>query len=153
MVIRASAALSRHDALREGIRLGLVVATGVWIWLAVVDAIAGEPFRTFKVLGGIAVFTGAHYLLNLAYAVIIVAGIHIAAREPSLVGVLGFLCMVVEFALIMVTILLSHLGLGDLAWVRIFGGSLIGAAIAIMILARGHPLAAALRRAEREGNE
>ena len=70
----------KHDSLREGARLGLVVATSIWIWLAVVDAVAGEPFRTF-------------------------------------------------------------------------GGSLIGTAIAIVILARRHTLAAELRQAEEEENE
>jgi hypothetical protein len=140
----------KHDAVREGIKLGLVIATGIWIWIAVVDALAGEPFRTFTVLGGIAQFTVLHYVLNLGYGVVIVAGVHTAARQPSLVGVLGFVFVVVEFAFVMVTVLLSHLGLGDLAWVRIFGGSLIGAAIAIMIVARGHPLLATLRQAETE---
>jgi hypothetical protein len=89
-------------------------------------------------------------VLNLAYGVAIVAGVHSADQEPSLVGVLGFLFVVVEFAFVLVTVLLSHLGLGHLAWVRIFGGSLIGAAIALMIVARGHPLLATLRQAETE---
>jgi hypothetical protein len=138
----------KHDAVREGMKLGLVIATAIWIWIAVVDVLIGKPFLTFTVLGGIAQFTVLHYLLNLAYGVVILAAVHSAAREPSLIGVLGFVFVVVEFAFVMVTILLSHLGLGNLAWVRIFGGSLIGAAIAIMIVARGHPLLATLRQAE-----
>jgi len=143
----------KHNAVREGIKLGLVIATSIWIWIAVVDALAGEPFRTFTVLGGIAQFTVLHYVLNLAYGVVIVAAVHSAAREPSLIGVLGFVFVVFEFAFVMVTLLLSHLGLGDLAWVRIFGGSLIGAAIAIMIVARGHPLLATLRQVETEDED
>jgi hypothetical protein len=131
----------KHDAVREGIRLGLVIATSIWIWIAVVDALSGEPFRTFTVLGGIAQFTVLHYVLNVAYGVAIVAGVHTAAREPSLTGVLWFVFVVVEFAFVMVTILLSHVGLGALAWLRIFGGSLVGAAIAIFILSRRHRLA------------
>src|SRR5207249_4290291 len=43
----------RHDSLREGARLGFIVATSIWIWLAVVDAVVGQPFRTFTVLGGL----------------------------------------------------------------------------------------------------
>lgn len=140
----------KHDAVREGIKLGLVMATSIWLWIAVVDALTGQPFRTFTVLGGILQFTVLHYVLNLAFGVAIVAGVHSAVREPSLVGVLGFLFVVVEFAFALVTILLSHVGLGHLAWVRIFGGSLIGAAIALMIVARGHPLLATLREAETE---
>lgn len=138
----------KHNAVREGIKLGLVIATSIWIWIAVVDALAGEPFRSFAVLGGIAQFTVLHYVLNLGYGIVIVAGVHTATREPSLVGVVGFVFVVVEFAFVLATILLSHVGLGALAWLRVFGGSLIGAAIAIMIVARGHPLLATWRQAE-----
>lgn len=139
---------AKHDSLREGVGLGLVAATSTWAWLVVVDAVAGEPFRTFTVLGGIGLFTAMHYLLNLAYGVLIVSGIHGAAREPGLVIAVAFGFVIIEFGFAMLTVLLSHLGLGALAWVRIFGGSVIGAAIAIVILARGHPLAAELRQAE-----
>jgi hypothetical protein len=141
--------LYKHDSLREGAGLGIVVATSIWVWLALIDAIAGEPFRTFTVLGGISAFTLVHYLLNLTYGVAILSLIHGAAREPSLMIAVGFGFLMVEFAFAMVTVMLSHL-LGELAWVRIFGGSLVGALIAIIILTRRHPLAAELRRAEGE---
>lgn len=131
----------KHDAVREGIRLGLVTATSIWIWLAVVDAVAGEPFLTFTVLGGIVLFTALHYLLNLGYGVVTVAGVHGATREPSLLGIVWFGLVVIEFAFAMVTILLSHVGLGALAWLRIFGGSLLGVAITIFIISRSHSLA------------
>src|SRR2546426_1073875 len=71
----------RHPR-REGVLLGLVVATSIWVWLAVVDAIAGQPFRTFVVLGGIASFTLLHYTLCLAYGLAAVAVVQGAAREP-----------------------------------------------------------------------
>jgi hypothetical protein len=155
MVTRAGATTTvdhsgSHDSLREGAALGLVVATATWVWLAVVDAVAGEPFRTFTVLGGIVLFTAMHYLLNLAYAMAIVSGIHGAVRAPSLFLAVGFGFLMIEVAIAFVTILLSNVGLGQLAWVRIFGGSLLGAAITIVILARRHPLVALLRRAEEE---
>jgi len=153
MVAASVTPSGKHDSLREGVRLGLVVATSIWVWVAVIDAAVGEPFRTFTVLGGVALFTAMHYLLNLAYGVLLVAAIHGAAREPSLVIAVAFGFPMVEFVFALGTVLLSHLGLGELAWVRIFGGSLIGTAIAIVILARRHPLAAELRRAEEEDNE
>jgi hypothetical protein len=153
MVANTVTLSGKHDSLREGVRLGLVVATSIWVWLAGVDAMVGEPFRTFTVLGGVALFTAMHYLLNVAYGVLIVAGIHGAAREPSLVIAVAFGFSIVEFMFALVTVLLSHLGLGELAWVRIFVGSLIGTEIAIVILSRGHPLAAELRQAEEEDNE
>ena len=137
----------RHDTLREGIRLGLVVVTVTWLWLAVVDGIAGEPLHTFTVLGGIGMFTMAHYLFNLMYGVLIVASIHGAAREPGLIGVIVTGWAIVESGFVMVTILLSHAGLGNLAWIRILGGSLIGVALAIVTLMRRHPVLTLWRQA------
>jgi hypothetical protein len=148
--VRASVTLSgKHASLREGTTLGLVVATAPWVWVALVDAIAGQPFRTFTVLGGIVPFTGIHYLLNVAYGVAIVSLIHGAVRQPNLLFAVGFGFLMMEFAFAMVAVMLSHV-LGELAWVRIFAGSLIGAAIAVVILSRRHPLAAQLRQAEEE---
>src|SRR5256886_12326223 len=57
----------RHPR-REGVLLGLVVATSIWLWLAVVDAIAGQPFRTFIVLGGIASLDRKSTRLNSSHS-------------------------------------------------------------------------------------
>ena len=143
----------KHDSLREGSRLGLIVATCIWLWIAVIDVVAGEPWRTFTVLGGVVTFTVAHYLLNFVYGVAIVSAIHGAQREPSLLIGVAFGFLIVEFALAMVTVLLSHIGLGELAWVRILGGSVIGALAAFLVLRRTHPLARELREAENEEND
>jgi len=143
----------RHDSLREGARLGFIVATSIWIWLAVVDAVVGQPFRTFTVLGGLGLFTILHYLFNLTYGVVIVSAVHGAVREPSLVIGMAFGFLIIEFAFVMVTVLLSHMGLGDLAWARILGGNLIGVAIAFVILSRRHRLRDELRQAQEEEND
>lgn len=143
----------RHNSLREGVRLGLIVATAIWVWLAVVDALAGEPLRTFTVLGGVVPFTILHYLLNVAYGTIIVTAIHGARREPSLVMGVVFGFLIIEFAFAMATVLLSHTGLGALAWVRIGGGNVIGAVIAFVLLSRQHHLREEVREAEAEEDE
>ena len=137
-----------HDSLREGTTLGIIVATSIWVWLVVVDAAAGHPFQTFATLGGITVFTVVHYLLNIVYGVVVVSAVHGAAREPSLALALVFGIVMLEIAIAMLTVLLSHIGLGELAWVRIFGGSLVGVATALFVLSRQHPLASQLRHAD-----
>ena len=137
-----------HNSLREGTTLGIIVATAIWVWLVVVDAAAGQPFRTFAALGGVTVFTVVHYLLNIVYGVVLVSATHGAAREPSVALALVFGLVTFEIALAMLTVLLSHLGLGELAWVRIFGGSLVGVAVALFLLSRRHPLASQLRHAD-----
>jgi len=138
------------DPLREGVRLGLIVASATWIWIAAIDAIAGSPFHAFMMLGGVVLFTAAHFLLNVVYGVVIVSAIHGAGRAPSLIIALVFGFVVIEIAFAMVTVLLSNLGMGELAWLRIFGGSLFGGAIALALLVRRHPLSARLREAEGE---
>ena len=139
--------LRRRHSLREGVILGLVVATSIWLWIAIVDAIAGEPFRTFAVLGGIRLFTVLHYALCLAYGVAAVAVVHGAALEPSLMLGAAFAFFILEFGFAMLTVLLSQVGLGELAWVRILGGNVVGAVLTFVMLSRRHPLRQELKQA------
>ena len=141
---------SRHSSLREGAQLGFIVATSVWVWVALVDFVIGEPFHTFAVLGGIVVFTLLHYVLHVAYGVAIVSGIHGVARVPRLAIALAFGFVILEIAFALITVLLSQMGLGSLAWLRIFGGNVVGVAVALRLLSRGHHLQGALRNAERQ---
>ena len=140
----------KHNSVREGAVLGLVVATCIWVWLAAIDAVAGEPFLTFTVLGGIAGFTVMHYLLNVAYGIGLMSIIHTARRTPSAIFGVGFGFLMLEFAFALVTAAFSSGRLGELAWVRLFGGSVVGAVIAIFMVTRRHPLLALLHQAEEE---
>lgn len=142
-----------HTSLREGILLGAIVGTAIWVWIAGVDALAGEPFRTFGVLGGVARFTVVHYLLCLLYGVIAVSVVHAAAREASLVVGAAFVFFLIEFGFVMIAAILSHAGLGQLAWVRIVGGNVVGAILTIVFLWRRHPLRQEYRDGMAEGEE
>ena len=139
-----------HHSLREGLTLGFMVATSIWLWLVIVDAIAGQPFRTFHVLGGIVLFTVLHYLLCLAYGVAAVAVVHRAAREPSLIMAAAFGFFVISFAFAMLSALLSQVGLGQLAWVRILGGNVVGGMLTFILLSRTHPVLETFKAAEQE---
>jgi len=142
-----------HSSLREGAILGAVVGTGIWVWIALVDAIVGEPFHTFAVLGGVARFTTLHYVLCLAYGVVAVSVVHAARREASLIVGAAFAFFLLEFGFVMVSAILSQVGLGGLAWVRILGGNLVGAALTLLMLWRRHPLAQEFRDGAAEGEE
>jgi hypothetical protein len=139
-----------HDTRREGIRLGLIVGTITWLWVAVVDLTAGRPFHTFTVLGGLLAFTATHYLLNVTYGVVLLSAIHAAERAPSLIIAVLFGVVTLEGAFAMFTNILAQTTLGHAAWVGIVGGSLIGTGVALALLTRTHPLGAHLRRAEEE---
>jgi hypothetical protein len=138
-----------RGALREGARLGVMVAIVTWLWLALIDAVSGDAFSTATALGGVVGFTLVHVALNVAYATALVSLIHGATRHPSLilVALTGF--AMVEIGFIMTTAALSYF-LGGIAWLSIFGGSLIGAAIAFLLLVQAHPLKDLLRQAETE---
>ena len=138
-----------HDGFREGARLWLIVATATWLWLALIDAVSGAPFHTATALGGVVAFTIVHYVLNVAYGVSLVSLIHGAARYPTLilVALTGF--AMIEIGFIMLTAALSYF-LGGIAWLSIFGGSVLGAAIAFQLLLQTHPLEVILRQAETE---
>jgi hypothetical protein len=138
-----------HHALREGAKLGIIVATVTWLWVLLIDVASGDAFRTPTMLGGIVVFTVAHLVLNLAYGVSLVSVINGAAREPSLIMAALFGFVMVEIGFIMIAAVLSNF-LGGIAWVSILGGSLIGAAIAFQLIALRYPLGALLRQAETE---
>jgi hypothetical protein len=142
-----------HSSLREGAILGLVVGTGIWVWIALVDVVVGEPLRTFAVLGGVARFTTLHYVFCLVYGVVAVSVVHAAQREASLIVGAAFGFFLLEFGFVMASAILSQVGLGGLAWVRILGGNVVGAALTVLILWRRHPLAQELRDGAAAGEE
>jgi hypothetical protein len=135
---------------RQGLILGTITATIIWLWVASVDAVNGQPFHTFQVLGGIAGFTIVHYLLNIAYASAVVGIARGAARTPSLVigAIFGFIVLEVGFG--MLSAILSESAIGSRSWIVILGGSLIGAATMFTLLTRTYDLRARLHEAEEE---
>jgi hypothetical protein len=95
-------------------------------------------------------FTVVHYLLNICYGMAIVAGVHGAEGAPSLIFGVGFGFLMLEFAFALLSAALWQSALGTLAWIRIFGGSVIGAGVAFLAVNRNHPLAELLHNAEEE---
>jgi hypothetical protein len=138
-----------HNTRNEGVRLGLIVGTATWLWVALVDVVARRPWHTFTMLGGLLVFTAIHYLLNVTYGMVLVSAVHGAERAPSLIIGLLFGVIMLEGAFAMFTNVLVQ-PVGDVAWFGIAGGSLIGTAVAIALVSRTHPLLDYLRRAEAE---
>lgn len=135
---------------REGAKLGLIMGTAIWVWLAVVDATFGRPFHSFEVLGGIAIFTIAHYTLNVIYGIVIMSAIHGARRTPSLIIALIFGFVMIEIWFGMLSVMLGQSEIGSLSWLVILGGSLVGLGVALFVLSRRYDLAAMLHAAEKE---
>jgi len=101
----------------------------------------------------VARFTTLHYVLCLAYGVVAVSVVHAAAREGSLIVGAAFAFFLLELGFVMVSAILSQVGLGGLAWVRILGGNAVGVVLTLLILWRRHPLAREFRDGAAEGEE
>lgn len=140
----------RLRATPQGLTVGMAMATGIWLWIALVDLLVGEPFQTFAVLGGVAAFTAVHFVLNVAYGVTLVSLVRSAKESPSLIIGLIFTFIIFEVAFGMATVLLSNTTVGHGAWIRLLGGNVVGIAIAAAMLYRSYPLADLLHRAEQE---
>jgi len=97
-----------HSSLREGVILGAVVGTGIWVWIRAGGRRRGEPFHTFALLGGVGRFTTLHFVLCLTYGVVAVSVVHAAAREASLMVGAAFAFFLLEFAFVMLTAILSQ---------------------------------------------
>jgi hypothetical protein len=139
-----------ESALREGTWLGVLVASCTWLWIAAVDAVAGEPFFTFGMFGDVTIGTLVHYILNILYGIVLVIAVRGSRHAPSLIIAVIFGLVMMEVAFAMLSVMLGQAGLGTLAWLRIFVGSLLGLAIALGLLSRRYPLAARLHEAEEE---
>jgi hypothetical protein len=139
-----------HDTYREGVALGLVMASATWLWIAIIDAISGQPFFTAGALGGVVLFTVVHYTLNVTYGVVLLSAVHGAERTPSLIIAALVGVITLESAFAMLANLLSHTTLGGGAWITIFGGSVIATVLAAVQLSRTHPIATYVHRAEDE---
>jgi hypothetical protein len=141
---------NRGSTSREGTKLGLIMGTTIWVWLAIVDATFGRPFHSFDVLGGVVVFTIAHYTLNIIYGIVIMSAIHGARRVPSLIVALIFGFVMIEIWFTMLAVMLGQLALGGLAWLLILGGSVVGLGVGLGVVSRRYDLAAMLHAAEEE---
>lgn len=139
-----------HSTRNEGVRLGLIVGTVTWLWVALIDAMAGRPWHTFSMMGGVLAFSVVHYLLNVTYGMVLVSAVHGAERAPSLILAMIFGVLMLEGAFAMFTNVVVESSVGRVAWVGIVGGSLIGTMVAIALISRTHPLVHYLRRAEDE---
>jgi hypothetical protein len=156
---------TRPRGRREGLRVGAVGATAVWIWLVVSDMHARTPFSTpaflgrgllgvdargapFPALAGIIVFTVAHYAAWMAVGTLIIAAIRRAARTPSLLVGLVLLLILMQFLFVGITAILAQGPLGAMAWRDLMIGDVIGwAAVAWYVLRAHRELRGELARA------
>jgi hypothetical protein len=148
----------RHNTVREGIYAGIIGATAIVVWFAVIDIVSGMPFHTPSILGAglisvlgkppmmpdtvmfhVFIYTVFHYLVFAIVGIIIAQIVHQSERTPAILA--GFLIAFVAFELgaIGLTTLFTESRLGGMAWYQIFLANLLAAAIMFWFMWRRHP--------------
>jgi hypothetical protein len=148
----------RHNSMREGVYAGLIGATAIVVWFAIIDIVAGTPFRTPNVLGSglisvlgkppmmpdtvgfhVFIYTIFHYVAFLVVGIIMARIVHQSARTPAVLA--GFLIAFVAFELgaIGLTTVLTESALGGMAWYQIFIANLLAAGGMFWYMWRTHP--------------
>jgi len=147
-----------HNTIREGIYAGVLSATVIAVWLAVVDMIAHHPFFTPDVLGSglirflgaprmsdtvllhVAFYTVFHYVSFAIIGVVVAWVVHQARRTPAILA--GFLIMfvVVEFGFYGLAAMLSvNTLLGEGAWLQIMVANLLASIVMFTFMWVRHP--------------
>lgn len=147
---------SRHSTLREGVIAGFIGATGVAVWLLVVDVLAGRPFHTPATLGyglfsffraepsgtfaTVVFYTLFHYAAFTAVGLVAVMAIHGARSHPSILALMLLLFVCFELGFSGLVALMAETRLGDLAWYQVGAANLLATALMGTYLWRTHPL-------------
>src|SRR5678815_74119 len=127
-----------HSTLREGVQLGLSVGAATWLGIVGYDFAAGEPFYTIHFLGGVAAFSLIHFALCLVYGLAIISAVHGSKKEPTVMFALIFSAILFEAGFAGLTALVANMGLGQLAWGRIFLGNAMAAGLTYVSVSYTH---------------
>ena len=146
----------RHSTLREGIIAGFLGATGVALWLLIVDAVAGRPFYTPSTLGyglfsffatspvndaaSVIGYTVFHYAVFSAIGLAVVSAVHGSRSHPSILALMLLLFMCFEVGFFGLVALMAQSRLGDLAWYQVGIANLVATLLMGAYLWRTHPL-------------
>lgn len=148
----------RHNSVREGIYAGIIGATAIVVWFAIIDILGANPFHTPDVLGAgllsvlgkppmmpdtmafhVIIYTIFHYGSFALVGILVAMIVHQSARTPAILA--GFLVAFVVFELgaIFLTALFTESPLGGMAWYQIFLANLLATALMFWFMWRRHP--------------
>jgi hypothetical protein len=146
---------SRHNTLREGAIVGFIGATGVALWLLIVDVAEGRPFYTPSTLGyglftlfaavpanaaaSVLFYTFFHYAAFAVIGVALVSAIHGARAHPSIFALMLMLFACFQLGFYGLVAIIAESRLGDLAWYQVGIANLIATALMGTYLWRTHP--------------
>lgn len=145
---------SQSRVVREGISVGLIGATAIAVWFAILDAVQGSFLATPVMLGnslgslvlegGVPSMAGAflgytvfHYAVFLLAGLVFSYVVNGAERAPSAMIGFGMLFVAFEVGWLGWTLVLAR-GLGELTWLQVFMANLIASATMGYYMYRQH---------------
>jgi hypothetical protein len=154
--ISAVPALRVHSTFTEGMKAGVLGATGVAVWFFVFDAIAGNFLYTPRVMGealagtlglglpspamAVVGYTVFHYAAFIAVATVVAAIVHRSTKDPTILAaaLLVFVASEVAFYVFMSALNAANL-FGRFGWVQIAVSNIVGAGLVGVYLWKTHP--------------
>jgi hypothetical protein len=142
--------------MREGATVGMLGASAVAVWFLVVDAMAGEPFRTPALLGGVLFrgvtdplhpavtagvvlqYTLVHGVVFLAFGLIVAGLLALADREPRLLIALVMVFCCFEVFVVGAIAILAEWLFARVAWWTIITANVLATLMMAGYLFRAH---------------
>ena len=132
--VLAQPAITWKRVMREGVTVGMLGASAVAVWFLLVDAMAGEPFRTPALLGGVLFhgvadplhpavtavvvlqYTLVHGVVFLVFGLLVAGLLALADREPRLLFALVMLFCCFEVFVVGAIAILAEWLFATVAW-------------------------------------
>lgn len=147
--------MAKNNVVREGISAGLIGASAIALWFAILDAIQGTLLATPIMLGNslgslvlkgespsqAAAFLGYtlfHFTLFMVIGIAFSYVVNAAERVPSAILGFGMLFVIFEVGWIGWTSVLAE-GFGELTWLQVFIANLIASLAMGLYMWRQHP--------------
>ncbi len=147
-----------HNTIREGMYAGVLSATAIALWLAIVDIVDGRPFFTPNILGTgllrflgaprmadtvtlhVAVYTVFHYVAFIFIGVLVAWTVHQARRTPAILAGFLIVFVIAEGGFYGLAAMLSvSTDLGSVAWYQIMVANLLAAIVMFTFMWKRHP--------------
>ena len=145
----------QNSVVREGIVVGLIGATAIAAWFAIIDAVQGHLFATPIMLGtslsslvlngatpsttaALLGYTICHFALFVLIGIAFAFFVNSAERVPSMFIGFGILFVAFEVGWLGWTMVLAQ-GFGQLSWLQVFAANVIASVAMGVYMWRQHP--------------
>ncbi len=154
--VLAQPAVTWKRVMRQGVTVGMLGASAVAVWFLLVDAVAGAPFRTPALLGGVLFhgvtdplhpvvtavvvlqYTLVHGVVFLVFGLIVAGLLALADREPRLlIGLVMLFCCFEVFVVGAIAILAEWL-FATVAWWTIITANVLATLMMAVYLFLAH---------------